>query len=68
LKRWVLRLIGAALWVNAIWDWLHYFGQGTIMWLLQPFNPVVLVPIFAIFIGYPTAGLILLFGKFKGIN
>jgi hypothetical protein len=61
MNRGLLRVFGIGAWANCAWDFNYYFIHGRIISFLH--NWLVLVPIFAIFFGYPIVGLFLIFAK-----
>jgi hypothetical protein len=61
MNRWLLRVFGLGAWANGAWDFNAYFVHGEIIPFLHTW--LVLLPIFAIFFGYPIVGLFLIFGK-----
>ena len=61
MNRWMLRFFGIGAWANGAWDFNAYFVHGQIIQFLHTW--LVLLPIFAIFFGYPIVGLFLIFGK-----
>jgi hypothetical protein len=61
MNRWLLRFFGIGAWANGAWDFNAYFVHGQIIPFLHTW--LVLLPIFAIFFGYPIVGLFLIFGK-----
>jgi len=61
MNRWVLRFFGVGAWANGAWDFNAYFVHGEIIPYLHSWLAVV--PIFAMFFGYPIVGLFLIFGK-----
>ena len=61
MNRGWLRAFGIGAWANSAWDFNAYFIRGGIIPYLHSW--LALIPMFAIFIAYPTVGLLLLFGR-----
>ena len=57
----MLRIFGIGAWANSAWDFNYYFIHGGIIRFLHSW--IAIVPMFAIFFGYPIVGLFLIFGK-----